>query len=112
MFVAQHMCLVYRRRTHACLCVLVAAPGLLPYFFRVLKNPARSLELNRCVYNSMYDTDACRNVTLPHVKSAHFTVCQKPWTCHLHHVNLACNTALDKWHELRKEVGKARGRGL
>lgn len=87
--------------------VLTVEPGLLPYFFLVVKNPRRSLELNRCVYNTMYDTDACRNVSLPQVKSVHFTVCQKPWTCHLHHGNEKCNTALDKWHELRQEVSQS-----
>jgi hypothetical protein len=83
--------------------------GLLPYFFTILTDPSYSLEVNRCIYNNMFDNPECRNTSEPLVKNVHFTVCQKPWTCHRHDRNVRCNLFLDKWYQLRREVRAGRG---
>jgi hypothetical protein len=76
----------------------------------------------RCVYNCMVDnpyrpnTQICLNgeptcqdcrIQKPElVKSAHFTICQKPWTCTEHlnvHNRELCRALHKKWFELRDE---------
>jgi hypothetical protein len=74
--------------------------GLCSYFFGHVR-PGTAVELNRCVYNSMADNprsmetnypicqtmqpleecEDCRLTDVSHVKTAHLTVCQKPWWC-------------------------------
>lgn len=84
-------------------CFLVPL-GLLPYYYMTLADPKVSLEVDRCMYNNMFDNPECRNTSVPLVKNVHFTVCQKPWSCHKHDKNVRCNIFLDKWYELREEV--------
>lgn len=96
--------------------------GIVPFFYHV-KHPGDSLELNRCVYNCMVDNpykphtsecldgkDTCQDCRLQSpdkVASAHFTICQKPWTCceHLNPKNqVLCQQFHDKWFALRDEL--------
>jgi len=69
--------------------------GLLPFFFAV-KKPGAAREVDRCVYDNMIDrpvrdppprvgAEACRDTPLADIKVAHFTVCQKPWSCRPRH---------------------------
>ena len=49
----------------------------------------------------------CRLQVPEKVKSAHFTICQKPWTCtqHLNPKNkVLCEIFHDKWFALRNEL--------
>lgn len=87
--------------------------------------PGESLELNRCEYNCMvdnpYEVDTtvcldgkltcqdCRLQEFDKVLSAHFTLCQKPWTCCRHRNpknTVLCEQFHDKWFELRDEFEK------
>jgi hypothetical protein len=56
--------------------------GVLPYYYFRVSSPDRTQIVDRCYYNTMADTPACSTQQVGEVKSAHFTVCQKPWTCH------------------------------
>lgn len=42
--------------------------------------------------------------TLAEVKSAHFTVCQKPWGCWKTYDNRLCGDLHRRWFELRREA--------
>ncbi len=55
--------------------------GILPYYYNRVTSPGRSHIVDRCYYNTMADTPECSKQTLAELKSAHFTVCQKPWGC-------------------------------
>jgi len=77
--------------------------GFMSYFFDHLHKDT-SVELNRCIYNTMidnprrkpkppekigicqdthtYECRDCREFDISSVKLAHFTICQKPWDCH------------------------------
>jgi len=74
--------------------------GLLPYFYDrhaktlSLKRASdlKAVEVDRCIYDNMGDKavvnplpyvgcSAARQTPFDSVKFAHFTVCQKPWTC-------------------------------
>ncbi len=103
--------------------------GILPYFYHVLHN-GDGLELNRCIYNCMVDNpyrpyaddnpvrkclngkptcEDCRLQLPENVKSAHFTICQKPWTCteHTNPRNMRlCSILHEKWFLLRDEFEK------
>ena len=106
--------------------------GVLPYYYNAVTAPGRSQKVDRCVYNSMADTGACEYVgsaghllrhffhslfcnlsprsglcrkrTLGEIKSAHFTICQKPWNCYSAFVNPLCTKLHQRWFELRKEA--------
>ena len=67
--------------------------------FYHVKHPGAAQEMNRCVFNCMVDNpyhqhklcldkqptcQDCRVQEPDKVKSAHFTICQKPWTCTKH----------------------------
>lgn len=80
--------------------------GLLPYYFLKLTDPARAQEVDRCVYNNMFDNPECKNASIDSIKNVHFTVCQKPWSCYTHAKNVACTPFMDKWYELRREVSQ------
>jgi hypothetical protein len=74
--------------------------GLCSYFFGHMR-PNTTIELNRCIYNSMADNphsdlsgltrcrtmqpleecEDCRLTKVSLIKTAHLTVCQKPWGC-------------------------------
>lgn len=43
------------------------------------------------------------------MKSAHFTVCQKPWNCYKAFVNRLCGDLHRRWLELREEAEKFYG---
>ncbi len=96
--------------------------GIVPYFYHVL-HPGDAQELNRCVYNCMVDNpyhkntlrcldgnktcEDCRLQVPEKVASAHFTICQKPWTC-TDFVNpknkVLCEVLHRQWFELRDEL--------
>ncbi|GAB5031602.1 Hypothetical protein NocV09_00601550 [Nannochloropsis oceanica] len=78
--------------------------GLLPYYFHKLTDPTRAKEVDRCVYNNMFDNPECKNASIPMIKNVHFTVCQKPWTCTTHAKNAACTPFMEKWFQLRREL--------
>lgn len=95
--------------------------GIMPYFYNIV-HPDKGLELNRCIYNCMVDNpykpnthicqdgkETCQDCRLQKpelVSSAHFTICQKPWTCTYHNnprnMDL-CKVLHEKWFELRDE---------
>lgn len=95
--------------------------GIMPYFYHII-HPGDGLELNRCKYNNMVDNpyfkntmrcingeptcEDCRLSNPEEVYSAHFTICQKPWTCteHLNPKNkIVCEAFHKKWFELRDQ---------
>ena len=103
--------------------------GIVPYFYHVLhKGDAK--EMNRCEYNMMVDNpyraettkclnkqptcQDCRAQDEALVKSVHFTICQKPWTC-TEHTNprnaRLCSIFHDKWFVLRDELETSLGIG-
>ena len=101
--------------------------GILPYFYYSI-HPGNSFELNRCVYNCMVDNpyvgqtrncldrkptcQDCRLQDPEKVSSAHFTICQKPWTCNEHKNPknaVLCANFHDKWFLLRDEFEIAHG---
>lgn len=56
-------------------------------------------------YNTMADTDECiANKTLADLKSAHFTVCQKPWACYKEFYNPLCKALHMRWLGICKHV--------
>lgn len=78
--------------------------GLLPYYYNAVTQPGRSLKLNRCIYNTMADTDECKKFSIEDIKSAHFTAeCQKPWMCMKNHFNPLCGRLHEKWLDLRNK---------
>ena len=96
--------------------------GIVPFFYSV-KHPGRAQEMNRCEYNCMVDNpyspksmkcldgqETCQDCRLQRpelVKSAHFTICQKPWTCTLHQNpknKYLCEIFHNKWFALRDEL--------
>merc|ERR1711998_323476 len=70
--------------------------GIVPYFYHSI-HPGDAQEMNRCIYNCMVDNpyrkgttkcldmkptcEDCRAQKIENIVSAHFTICQKPWTC-------------------------------
>ena len=99
--------------------------GIVPFFYHV-KHPGAAQEMNRCVFNCMVDNpyrpntkicldkqptcQDCRLQEPEKVKSAHFTICQKPWTC-TKHTNprnaVLCEIFHDKWFALRDELERS-----
>eukprot|EP01041_Mallomonas_annulata_P008674 gene8674-17907_t len=81
--------------------------GVLAYYYYLVTTPGRSLKVDRCIYNTMADTIPCSNQTLDEIKSAHFTVCQKPWNCEYWqgdwHEPL-CKKLHERWFKIRKEA--------
>ena len=67
----------------------------------------------------MADTSECLQRTLAEVKSAHFTICQKPWTCtkwgahaptcEMPMCNPLCKQLHQEWFRLRHEAEKFYG---
>ena len=94
--------------------------GVLPYYYnRVSVNPqtpnkTRRKIIDRCIYNTMADSDECLKKPISQVKSAHFTICQKPWTCfkwgsskkicEMPTCNPLCKAVHEEWFRLRKEA--------
>jgi len=101
--------------------------GIVPYFYYSI-HPGDAMELNRCEYNCMVDNpyrpfteicldgqktcQDCRIQVIEKVKCAHFTICQKPWTCteHLNPKNkILCEQLHKKWFQLRDELETTSG---
>jgi hypothetical protein len=95
--------------------------GIIPYYYNIL-HPGKAKELNRCEYNCMVDNpyhkgttkcldrqptcEDCRLREFPKVSSAHFTICQKPWTCTFHSNpknKVLCEQFHKEWFSLRDE---------
>jgi len=70
--------------------------GILPYYYFIEANKEQEMleqslnitlapahiEIDRCKYNNMAQTDRCTNFTFEEVTSNHFTsTCYKPWYC-------------------------------
>lgn len=51
----------------------------------------------------MADTEECSSQSLEEIYSAHFTVCQKPWTCSPYRTRL-CDALRDAWFTMRREA--------
>lgn len=64
--------------------------GVLPYYYNRITKPGRSIKIDRCIYNTMADVPECMVQNLTDIKSAHFTVCQKPWNCEKYYYNPLC----------------------
>jgi hypothetical protein len=101
--------------------------GIFPYFYHSI-HPGDAMELNRCVHNCMVDNpyrpqtticlnkqptcEDCRLQEPENVKSVHYTICQKPWTCtqHSNPKNARLCSALHlKWFQLRDDFEKDMG---
>jgi hypothetical protein len=111
--------------------------GIIPYYYNKVTAPDRSVILDRCIYNSMADTENCSYVNVlfiysllllccsfstqlvDELVSAHFTVCQKPWSCPKWELARLCVdlhkrceniiavyyvNIIFRWFELRKEA--------
>ena len=105
--------------------------GLTPYFYDIL-HPNTAVELNRCYFNSMNDNpkqkmkrtgeekcrtgettcEDCRKTNFDDIYSVHFTICQKPWECHIElmHLNTQrdekklCHHFHKSWFTIRKDL--------
>mmetsp|Transcript_9903 Transcript_9903/g.34237 ORF Transcript_9903/g.34237 Transcript_9903/m.34237 type:complete len:166 (+) Transcript_9903:56-553(+) len=108
--------------------------GLLPYFFERYR-PGAGYVVDGCVYNNMvtnprdvggFGKGKCRDGTQPPgecadcrlvdvktVKTVHFTICQKPWTCASDGGSCPycalCAKLHAKWFEIREEMEKEWG---
>lgn len=76
--------------------------GILPYYYNRVTTPGRRLIIDRCTYNTMADTPECLQKQFQDVVSAHFTICQKPWTCYDYSVNPLCKALHTEWFRLRR----------
>jgi hypothetical protein len=94
--------------------------GLASYYYDYHENATRSIELNRCNYNTMVDEpiffnkklqknlcttledecEDCRKTKLEDVYTSHFTVCGKPEYC-MKQENRLCEELLQEWHKTR-----------
>lgn len=103
--------------------------GIIPYFYDQLQ-PGTAVELNRCFYNNMCDNprdqktmndivsgkccdgrvdcEDCRSVDISLIKTAHFTLCQKPWHCLPSDTNRIqerlCRKLHHEWFRVRKDL--------
>lgn len=103
--------------------------GIVPYFYDAI-HPHHAMELNRCVYNTMADNprdkrtvndvvsgkckdgrddcEDCRDRPLEDIKTAHFTLCQKPWNCLPHGENRVqdrlCRKLFGEWFRIRADL--------
>jgi hypothetical protein len=104
--------------------------GILAYFYHKV-HPEEGFEANRCVYNCMVDNpyrgqtkiclngaptcEDCRLQVIENVSSAHFTICQKPWTCTRHdnpRNKVLCEKLHAQWFRLRDEYERRSGLDL
>ncbi len=76
--------------------------GILPYYYNLITEPNRSYKVNRCIYNTMVDVPECKVQHITELKSAHFTVCQKPWGCFKYYDSPLCGNLHEEWFKLRK----------
>lgn len=102
--------------------------GLLAYYYKDV-HPDTSLELNRCVYNSMADSpfirvegetrcrngskdlsecEDCRMKTINDLKSVSMSVCRDPWACFFHPEEMEklhlCRKMHHVWFRMRQEL--------
>jgi hypothetical protein len=97
--------------------------GLASYYYDHLENAKRSIELNRCHYNTMVDKprmfnedlnqdlcrtleedcEDCRKTPISEVYTSHFTVCGKPEYCEVafEEEEQLCWDLLKEWHKTR-----------
>ena len=99
--------------------------GILAYYYHIV-HPNDGYELNRCIYNCMVDNPYhantnrclngqekcidCRLQSIENVKEAHFTICQKPWTCTYHNNpknQVLCTELHNKWFQIRNNFEKS-----
>lgn len=103
--------------------------GIIPYYYDAL-HPRTAVELNRCIYNQMADNprdqrtvnnivhgkcrdgreecEDCRERGIDEIKTAHFTLCQKPWECLPHDADLLqhrlCRKLFSEWYRVRADL--------
>jgi hypothetical protein len=103
--------------------------GIIPYYYDAL-HPGTAVELNRCIYNQMADNprdqrtvnnivhgncrdgreecEDCRERGIEEIKTAHFTLCQKPWECLPHDADLLqhrlCRKLFSEWYRIRADL--------
>jgi len=95
--------------------------GLASYYYDYHENATRSIELNKCKYNTMVDdpifTDEktqkkycrteedecedCRDTKFEDVYTVHFTLCGKPEYCSEHIDVPLCEKLMQEWHRHR-----------
>jgi len=99
--------------------------GLLGFYFSKI-HPKTSMELDRCVYNTVGDSpkslvegehlcrdsretcEDCRNKKLVDLKTVNLSICRKPWQCHLHPEDneyfAFCREVMVEWFKVREQV--------
>lgn len=81
--------------------------GMIPYYFGMKAPLAWRRIVDRCLYNNMADLN-CTKMPFEQVKSVHFTLCQKPWSCihvgdHNHNMDM-CRYFHDQWWDIRDKL--------
>lgn len=74
----------------------------------------KAVAVERCLDRKPTCQD-CRLQDIEKVKSAHFTICQKPWTCSFHdnpRNSVLCIKFHAKWFALRDEFERSAGLDL
>jgi len=110
--------------------------GIVPYYYDEL-HPNTAVELNRCYYNSMADNprdkktvndvvsgncrdgrdecEDCRDIDVTEISTAHFTLCQKPWSCLPHGQDMLqhrlCRKLHHEWFRVRADLEGKNGEG-
>ena len=110
--------------------------GIVPYFYDAL-HPNTAVELNRCYYNTMADNprdqrtvndkvsgncrdgrddcEDCREIDVAEIYTAHFTLCQKPWSCLPHSQDMLqhrlCRKLHHEWFRVRADLEGRKGEG-
>jgi hypothetical protein len=95
--------------------------GLASYYYGHIERN-RSIELNRCYYNTMVDSpyhiqnnisrcrtlestcEDCRATALEKIYNAHFTVCGKPEWCDIIQEERLCLELFGQWHRVRRSL--------
>ena len=109
--------------------------GLVPYYYDVIK-PGYAVEVNRCIYNNMCDNprdkrtvndvvdgncrdgrddcEDCRSQPVEDIVTTHYTLCQKPWLCNPHDVDILqhrlCRKLHHEWFRIRSSLEESWGR--
>eukprot|EP00903_Cladosiphon_okamuranus_P022060 g20287.t1 len=81
----------------------ISVQGILPYYYEHRAPPGITYRaVDRCVYNNMVDRPDCMAADVSSVRSAHFTNCNKPWTClYPHRKQPLCSLLTERWFKLR-----------
>jgi len=78
--------------------------GLISYYYNMI-DPGNFFEADPCKYNAMASIKKCFNTSLTEIYSAHYTVCQKPWTCIPSYSGRSQCKGLTKfWWDVRREA--------